>query len=465
MKDLLYKILFFNTIAVLILFLIQTVTGYVTFEPLNGVTTETEKPKLTLKSYLDGSFQNNIENYCTEHFGFRECLIRHYNQYLWDCFGETNNATVVRGKGNWLFEEVHVKDHYESLMYNYTNDTAEMKETFETEALRLWKVQKLLKEYNIHIFVVINPSKNVIFPEYLPKNTIYYRPEGLRAYDYYKKRFNELGINYLDFVPVFKNLKDSVDYQLFPETGTHWTNIASAFAYDSIIRYMEIIGNQDLINTKISEKYRAETREPDNDLEKILNLSRPIKSPPNMYVDVYVERDSTVAKPYLTVIGDSYYWNILNNMPLWETFRSFPYWYYNSTVHDEEGHTSTLELDLEKELMRTDYIMLIYNTLSLYEFGSCFLQRALLHLCYDQETIDFFVKRVIGRIKADPNFYANVKKEAKAKQVSEEQLLYEYGIYMLKINPEKYIEELQGDKMPISRNKNLKRIPPTNTKH
>ena len=184
-----------------------------------------------------------------------------------------------------------------------------------------------------------------------------------------------------------------------------------------------------------------------------------------MYVDVYVERDSTVAKPYLTVIGDSYYWNILNNMPLWETFRSFPYWYYNSTVHDEEGHTSTLELDLEKELMRTDYIMLIYNTLSLYEFGSCFLQRALLHLCYDQETIDSFVKRVIGRIKADPNFYANVKKEAKAKQVSEEQLLYEYGIYMLKINPEKYIEELQGDKMPISRNKNLKRIPPTNTKH
>ena len=111
-----HKILFICTTAVMVVFLVQTFTGVVRLEPLHGVTTETEKPKLTLKNYVDGSFQSNVDSYLQDHFGFREWLVRAYNQYLWSCFRETNNANVVRGKNDWLFEEVYVKDHYESLM-------------------------------------------------------------------------------------------------------------------------------------------------------------------------------------------------------------------------------------------------------------------------------------------------------------------------------------------------------------
>ena len=66
-----YKILFVSTIAVMVVLLIQTFTGLVRLEPLHGVTTETEKPKLTLQTYLDGSFQGGAERYLREHFGFR----------------------------------------------------------------------------------------------------------------------------------------------------------------------------------------------------------------------------------------------------------------------------------------------------------------------------------------------------------------------------------------------------------
>ncbi len=458
MKDLLYKILFFSTIAILLLFLVQTVTPIVGFEPLNGVTEKLEKPEPTFQNYADGSWQQFIDAYCNEHFGFREPLIRYYNQYLWSCFKETNNATVLRGKDNWLFEEIYVKDHYESLMYNYTNDTAEMRKIFETEVLRLWKVQELLKEHNIHIFVNITPRKDVIFPEYLPENRSYLHPEGLRAYDYYKKRFDELGVNYIDNVALFKKIKNNVDYPLFPKTGTHWSNIASVYVFDSILRYMEVLGNQSLRNLEISKKYTAPTRKPDDDLEQLLNLARPIPSAPNYYVDVKVIDDSTAAKPYFIVIGDSYHWNFVYNIPLLDIFRKVPYWYYNYIIYGDEENTATLDLDLEKELMRTDYIMLNYGTTSLYGLGSCFLPRALLHLCYDQTIIDSVASRVMDTIKSDKKWYAELLEESKVKHKKVEDILYDLALYMIKMNPEVYIDELKGDKMPTSRNKNLKEL-------
>lgn len=453
-----YKILFFSIISVLTLFLFQTVTGIFTLKPLNGVSTEVEKPKLTLKSYADGSFQNNVDDYLHDHFGFREWLIRGYNQYLWSCFKETNNSTVVRGKEDWLFEDVYVKDHYESMMYNYTNDTAEMRKIFETEALRLWKVQELLKEYNIHIFVCINPGKDMIYPEYLPKNRTYFHPDGLHAYDFYSKRFDELGINHIDYVTVFQNIKDSVDYMLFPKTGTHWSNIASIYVFDSIIRYMETIGNQNLNNLEIGDKYPAESRQPDNDLEKLLNLVSHIKTPPNLYADVKVIEDSTAIKPYLLTIGDSFYWNFVSNIPLQNIFRKYPYWYYNYLIYNDSENKSTLDVDIEQELMKTDYIMLIYGTTQLYELGSHFLSKALLHLCYDKATIDSAAHQLIQTFKSDPKFSAEINKTAKDRQISEEQVMYEDAIYMINENPEAYFEELRGEKMPVSRNKYLARI-------
>lgn len=458
MKDSLYKILFFSTVAILLLFLVQTATQLVKFQPLNGVTEELEKPKLTFQNYADGTLQHFMEAYCDEHFGFREPLIRHYNQYLWDIFKKPNNPTVVRGKDNWLFEEIYVKDHYESLMYNYTNDTAEMRETFEKEALRLWKVQELLKEHDIHIFVNITPGKDVIYPEYLPENKSYLHPEGLRAYDYYKKRFDELGIHYIDNIAYFKKIKNKVDYPLFPKTGTHWSNIASVYVFDSILRYMEVLGNQNLRNLDISKKYIAPARRPDDDLEQLLNLSSSISSSPYYYVDAKVIDDSTATKPYFTVIGDSYHWNFIFNIPLLDIFQKVPYWYYNYIIYCDEENTATLDLDLEKELMRTDYIMLNYGTTSLYGLGSCFLPRALLHLCYDKATIDSVAGRVMETIKRDKKWYAELLEESKVKHVKVEDILYDLALYMIKMNPEDYIDELKGDRMPTSRNKNLKAL-------
>lgn len=458
MKNLFYKILFFSIIALQCLLLFQTVTKHFELKPLTGVTTEVKKPKLTLKTYIDGSYQSDLEAFCRQKLGFREWLIRIYNQYLWSCFKKTSNKTIMVGKDDWLFEEVYVRDYYESSMYEYTSDTAEMRKIFETEALRLWKVQELLKEHNIHIFVNITPSKDMIFPEYLPENVSYTRPVGLRAYDFYKKRFDELGIHYIDNVAIFKKLKDSVDYQLFTKTGAHWSNIASVYVFDSILRYMEMIGNQKLNHLEIGEKYHAETRKPDDDLEQLLNLYFPIKAPENYYTTVNVSEDSTIVKPYLTVIGDSYHWNFIFNIPLLKIFQKVPYWFYNSTIYEDDEHQTTLDLDFEKELMRNDYIMLTYGSCALYRLGSFFLPKALLYLCYDQSTIDSVADGIIEYFKNDPKVYAEMLELAKEQNKSVDQIMYDNAVYMITMNPENYFEDLKGEQLPVSRNKDLKRI-------
>lgn len=457
MKKHFHKILFVATVALLSLVLFQTFTGLLPLPALNGAVMVTEKPKLTLKSYTDGTFQSETEKYLREHCGFREWLIRAYNQWLWSCFGEANNSTIMEGKDGWLFEEVYVRDHYESSMYKYTDDTAAMKQIFETEALRMWKVQELLKEHGIHIFVNINPGKDVIYPEYLPENKSYSRPVGVRAYEFYIKRFNELGINYIDNVPIFKAIKNSAEYPLYYKTGIHWSNISAVHVFDSIIRYIEVLGNQNLNNIEIGEKYEADARYPDNDLEKVLNLAFKIKSPPYYYADVKVVHDSTAEKPSLLTIGDSFYWNFVFNIPMLEIFRKAPYWYYNYEVHGDEEHEngSTLDLDLDSELMSADYIMLNYGTLQLYELGSQFLPNALVRLCFDKEATDSIARKVMKIIEANPEWHAETVRSAKARNISVEQALYENALYLIRTEPEKYIDELSGDKLPVSRNKNL----------
>ena len=221
---------------------------------------------------------------------------------------------------------------------------------------------------------------------------------------------------------------------------------------------MEFIGNKNLKNIEIGPAYFDKTREPDDDLEQLLNLSFKIKAKPNLYADVKVVDDTAAIKPYLTTIGDSYYWNFIYNIPLKDIFSKAPYWYYNSTIYCDDLHHSTLDIDFDQELMRTDFIMLNYCTVQLYKLGNSFISKALTHLCYDKRQIDAVANRIIESIKANQEWYANIVEKAKNNNVSVERELYDNAIYVINLEPEKYFPELNGTELPVSRNNDLKAI-------
>ena len=181
---------------------------------------------------------------------------------------------------------------------------------------------------------------------------------------------------------------------------------------------MEVLGNKNLLNVELSEKYIDETRKPDDDLEQLLNIIFKIKPNVNYYTDVTIIPDSTAIKPNLITIGDSYFWTISYNFPLTKLFNESPYWYYNSTIYFDKENSSTKDIDFAKELMDADYIMLNYCTVQLYDLASKFLPKALVYLCYDAEERDNKVEEIINSMRNDEGWYATLSEKAKKQKIS-----------------------------------------------
>ena len=166
-------ILFSLTALLLFISLIQKQFHVIHFKHLEGVVYEVGMPKLTFASFCDGSFQSQTERHLKQQFGFREPLIRFYNQYLWDFYGKTHAIPYqfVEGKDGWLYEPWFVEEYYQGRSYRVNVDSAEVLKRFEKEALRVYQLQHILDSYGVKMFVCLLPGKDMIYPEYLPENT------------------------------------------------------------------------------------------------------------------------------------------------------------------------------------------------------------------------------------------------------------------------------------------------------
>jgi hypothetical protein len=218
---------------------------------------------------------------------------------------------------------------------------------------------------------------------------------------------------------------------------------------------MEVLGDRNLLNVQLSEKYIDKNRHPDDDLEQLLNLTFPIKPNKNYYTDVTVIPDSTAVKPNLITIGDSYFWTISYNIPLDTIFERHPYWYYNSTIYFDEYNHSTNDINFAEELMSADYIMLNYCTTQLYDLGSKFLPKALVYLCYSEEERNAKVEQLIKNMRNDKNWYNSLSEKAKNQNVSVEEVMRNDAMYLVYQQPESCFDDLKGYKLPTNRNESL----------
>ena len=448
--------LFLLTMALMFVFAVQQRVGIWTFKPLNGVFVPTPEPELTLETYRTAQYQSQSEAFLKENFGFREPLIRFYNQFLFDCFKKSYNSDIVIGKDNWLYFIQHVNDYYGTEMYRWYDSKEEACQAYDREAQLMWKLRGVLQDYGIDFMVFMAPQKGFLYPEHLPdrkKDTT-----SVNAREYFSAKFDAYGFPYVEMTKWFKELKqaDTLPYSLFPQTGAHWC-FSAALASDSLFRFMGDLKGIKLPRLEYGpffESFSKETLEPDYDIEMLANLIRPI---PHKYDKLYEAEvtavsDETTTRPTALFVGTSFLMRMYYFVPFDDVFSNSEYWYYNSTVYYGKKYrsmTQVSELDILQKLLDADYVVWFTEGDQMCKASFGFVESALTHLCVSDERIEEVKLRVLDSLRSDGATMLKFK-DFKGDELTAK-LWDKTNELMMKV-PEKLFPELAGDSVPTTRN-------------
>ena len=440
-----YDIVLF-TILMVLLFLpmLQAHVLHIPLKPLNGVTIETEKPNFELESYRSGDYAKQEEAYVGEHFGFREPVIRLYNQYLWDFYKKTYAHDVVAGKRGWLYTTESVSDYYGTELLRWQPSVKEAKHNFDREIRYMNRVRAILKENDVELLAFIAPEKSFLYPEYLPDSER--DTTTFNACDYFLEKFKATGFPCIDMTGWFQQMKDTVSYPLIPQTGGHWV-FPAVYAADSLFRFMGDLKGIELPKLKIGELHESDNHGADNDLEQLLNLSLPIRKRQGYSptAEVRVECEPNSVKPKVLFVGNSFMWGITNQVPMREVFDNVEFWYYFSTAYTGDPLTpsgNVVNLNLLEKLLDFDYIVWFTTGNQLNKGTNGFANSAILTLGVDDSIRKEYISFISDTLHRDA-----------INRVSTDTLLLQEAIAILHNHPE-IIPELNAETL-TSQNSNI----------
>lgn len=429
-----------------------------TFKPLQGVTKETEKPEFKLDTYRTGAFAKQAEAYMSQHIGFREPIIRLYNQYLWDFYHKTYAHDVVAGKNDWLFYPQSVRDYYGQELLRWHASTDEAKEKFDQEVKYMNWARSILKENGVELLAFIAPEKSFLYPEHLPDGEA--DTTTFNASDYFAQRFAETGFPCIEMTHWFQHMRDTVDYPLIPQAGAHWI-FPSVYAVDSLSRLMGDLKGIALPKIKIGNAYpiRERDHDYDNDLEQLLNLAFPLKHQYGYCPrhNVGVERDSATVKPRVLFVGNSYFWAINQFVPLSEMFEETEYWYYFSTAYsgkDLDQTDNVIQLDLVEKLLSFDYVVWFTTGNQMNKGTAGFAEKVIMNLCHSDNEIGDLYNRIIDSLKHDSLTLTTLDKPLADSNYKQQ--LWPIADRLANGHPEHYFPDLACDSLPKIRNPKIK---------
>ena len=372
-------ILFSILMAILWLPLIQEQFDIFKVKPLTGFTEKTELPELTYQSYSDGEYQIQLEKYVSENFGFRENMIRIYNQYIWAFFKKTYIHFITPGKDNWLFYEGAVKDYYGTEQYSAFSTAEKAKDYFDKNVEMMCQLRNVLKSYDIEFLSFMAPSKVYVYSEYLPRRDK--DTTTINSLDYYSNALAEAGFPNIEMTSWFRSMKDTLEYTVFPKTDNHWQYTA-VYGYDSLFRFMNSLNDFGIPKIKYGkpEPYYVKCH---ND-EASLNLLFPIINKSEDYkLNVEIECDENCKKPKVLFVGDSFIWGLNEQLPWNEIMDDVEILFYNEDVFKgfDRVHLYKNEINLLRSILRADYVVFYTSAHQWYKATYKFVEEALLALC------------------------------------------------------------------------------------
>ena len=447
-----YDIILFAILMVLLFLpMLQGHFHLIPLKPLNGVTLETEKPEFNLISYRSGDYAKQEEAYLGQHFGFREPVIRLYNQYLWSCYKKTYAHDVMAGKKGWLYTPESVRDYYGTEMHRWQHSPEAARQRYDREVRYMNRVRDILKENDVELLAFFAPEKSFLYPEYLPDGE--HDTTTFNACAYLWHRLVETGFPCINMTPWFGQMKDTISYPLIPQTGAHWV-FPAVYAADSLFRFMGDLKGVELPKLKMGTLHESDNHGADNDLERLLNLTLPIRkrhgySPT---AEVTVKSDTNSVKPKVLFIGNSFMWGFTNQVPMREVFSNVEFWYYFSTAYTGdplEPSGLVIDYDMLEKMLDFDYIVWFTTGNQLNKGTMGFANTAILTLGVADSTKIAYIRRIADTMTTgDPDSVRFI--EARTYLYNHPELIPELrGDTLTTQNPNipyaKYIKDIRKD--------------------
>ena len=421
-------------IAVLLAVLLQGFTHQVPMKPLNGFTENLQPTQLSFQTYYNGSYQKYLTKYAKQNTGFREFLIRNYNQFAYSLLDKITNNTIVKGSNDELYLTMYLDEVIgKSLARQFGNvENAKADARRNVEATQAFI--DTLQRHGTRFLFVFCPSKTAIYPEYIPKS---YQSQiaGFSLEEYYIELFKEYGIPHIDFYHYFREIKDRSTYPLYAKPGTHWASSTIPFVSDSLFRKLEEISGFRLpsiqyIDTNLSKQYSVM----DGELEANLNLLFPLRKPA-IPRPVFTLCD-TVGKdrPNLLVVGDSYF-TPFRQCCFVDAFKNWDFWCYNKEIYSSRpffnGKQLRNILDAAEILEEADIVLAVVTTVHFNNYLFGFVPFATEQLAKGGYTDEEAIERIKKNILDDKAWYQGIVKQAEERGVSVEEQLLRNAEYVL----------------------------------
>ena len=433
-------VLFVLLMAFLFVPSLQEWTDLFPVKPLKGVFEPTPKPKLTFDGYCSNTFQTQSEKYVSENFGMREPVIRLYNQYVWSAYNKTYCTFIVPGKQGYLYYALAVNEHYGTELPKHYKTNEEAMKDADIELRQMNKLRHVLKDYGIEFLAFMAPDKTEIYPEYLPRRDA--DTTSIHLTDYFSRRMDEIGFPYINMTDWFVEMRDTASFPLFPKTDSHW-RYSAIYGFDSLFRYINTLdGEAKFPNIHIGPPVAYESDKLEGD-EETLNLLFRISGDKTKYKsEITVEADTTLRKPKVLFVGDSFIWSMAEFMPAHEIMADREVWFYNNTAFMgfDNKTASVKDIDRLSHILNADYVVFYSAGHQWWEATYGFAKDALLQLCVSDSLFEASVTNLSNQLRKQ-DAYSDYTEEELRKETT----------FILKNDPE-LIPGLDGEDMPTIRN-------------
>ncbi len=429
-----YTIQFASILVVLLAVLLQGLTHAVNTKPLHGYTDELDTVPLRFSTYYDGTFQDFLTDYAKENTGFREFLIRNYNQIAYTCFNKITNDNVVCGKNKELYLKMYLEEITGERLLVFYPDVEAAKAEARSNVEATLRLIDTLHRHGTEFLFVFAPSKTAVYPEFMP--TTYQRQiADFSLEEYYIQLFKEHGIPHIDFLNYFKSLKDHFPYPLYARTGTHWSEASIPMVADTLLRTLEDLTGYQLPSIEyLDPNPTSDYSVQDGELEGQLNLLFPIEKPA-LPRPVFTLTD-TVGKdrPNLLVIGDSYFIQLRNSCFV-EAFHQWDYWKYNRDIASSNqaynGREVKYLIEAPKVLKEADIVMAVFTAPCFYQYMYGFPESAMELYARDPDDLETTLRLVMQEISDNPGWMQAVERQAKERGLSTEENLRRNAMYVI----------------------------------